>query len=167
MVLGPGRCAAPTANHQWAIITGSEPTVFTLDNSRLSRARVTGYRGSGTPYGRLRIPAPPCLPPRPLEPARRRVWQLCCHGRFSRDPERGRTLHRLGRVRPRVQRHYSRLVRGSGMGFGWLPVHASEHEVFRHFNLSESPFFKTRKNCPPANSESRGNNPRLNGTATP
>src|SRR6266576_6027122 len=42
----------------------------------------------------LRIPAPPCLPPRPLEPARRRVWQLCCHGRFSRDPERGRTLHR-------------------------------------------------------------------------
>ena len=36
---------------QCAVITGSEPTVFTPDNSRLSRARVTGYRGSGTPYG--------------------------------------------------------------------------------------------------------------------
>jgi len=33
----------------------------------------------------LRIPAPPCLPPRPLEPARRRVWQLCCHGRVRRN----------------------------------------------------------------------------------
>jgi hypothetical protein len=35
--------------------------------------------------------------------------------------------------------------------------HASEHDVFRHFHWSESPFFKTRKNYPAANSESRGN----------
>jgi len=63
----------------------------------------------------LRIPAPPCLPPRPLEPARRWVWQLCCHGRFSRDPERGRTLHRLGRVRPRLQRWLVMLQRWQGL----------------------------------------------------
>ena len=49
-------------------------------------------------------------------------------------------------------------VRGSGIGFGgWLAGACVGTRRFRHFHLVGKSLFKTRKNYPAANSESRGN----------